>query len=140
MYYELHPEVPGGFGRDTVVNRLVTPPRIEFVHLVLDGWLGDDLLTCYPCYFITDGLRAALSETNLTGYQLQSIKTECSTQFRDLYGSRPVPTLHRIVILGKARIDDFGLNDKEDLIVSDRTFKLMKANGRLNNCEHRIIT
>lgn len=43
-YFYIEPEVAGGLGRNTVMNRAVHPPVVSKLHYHFDGWLGDVLL------------------------------------------------------------------------------------------------
>lgn len=41
-FFALEPEVAGGLGPNTVMDRSVHPPRVSHLHYVFDGWMGDD--------------------------------------------------------------------------------------------------
>ena len=43
-YYHLEPEVAGGIGERTVLDRSGPRLRATSLHYEFDGWLGDDLL------------------------------------------------------------------------------------------------
>jgi hypothetical protein len=52
-YFQIAPEVAGGWGRNTVMDRSIHPPHVTKLHFEFDGWLGDVLLESFPCYIIT---------------------------------------------------------------------------------------
>ena len=52
-YYVLNPEVLGGMGRDTVMESPTVGsylPHVKVLHVEISGWMGDDLLTNFPCF------------------------------------------------------------------------------------------
>ncbi len=73
-YFELEPEVVGGWGDSTDADVSVHPPRVKKLHYRFDGWLGDVLLESFPCFIITVAAAAALEEVKLTGYRLAPVK------------------------------------------------------------------
>jgi hypothetical protein len=42
--FKIHPEVPGGLGANTIYDKTTIPWKIEKLHVVIDGWMGGDLL------------------------------------------------------------------------------------------------
>ncbi|WP_231570837.1 hypothetical protein [Vibrio jasicida] len=58
--YLIEPEVPGGFGKNTLGRFDVHPPIVEKLHLEFDGWQGDDLLEAFPCFLVSEHLATAL--------------------------------------------------------------------------------
>ncbi len=55
-FYLLSLEVAGGWGPNTQVRRETHPPVVTHMHYEFQGWLGDDLLTTFPEFIITEGL------------------------------------------------------------------------------------
>ena len=51
-YYAIEPEVAGGLGPNTVMNRTLHPPAVSKLHYNLDGWLGDVLLETFPALLL----------------------------------------------------------------------------------------
>jgi len=66
-YYYIEPEVAGGLGNDTVMNRSVHPPVVTKLHYQFDGWLGDVLLESSPCFIVTELAKQKLQDARLTG-------------------------------------------------------------------------
>ena len=65
MFHTLEPEVAGGFGEQTILDNSTHPPDVKWLHYVLDGWLGDDILESFPCYIVTERLRRTPQPQNL---------------------------------------------------------------------------
>ena len=53
MRYTLEPEVPGGWGTGIEVDNSCHPPIVKRLHIEFDGWCGDELLECYPCFIVS---------------------------------------------------------------------------------------
>ncbi len=49
-YYQLEPEVAGGFGEQSVIDRSSGKMVVRKLHYEFDGWLGDVLLESYLCF------------------------------------------------------------------------------------------
>jgi hypothetical protein len=43
-YFYVEPEVAGGLGERTVMDRSTHPPVVKRLHYQLEGWLGDAIL------------------------------------------------------------------------------------------------
>jgi hypothetical protein len=126
-YYEIKPEVAGGFGRDTILDASTHPPRVERLHYELQGWLGDDILTTFPCHIVTDRLRRALEVLRPTGCEFADVKVTRSSTFHDIYGAREVPPFWWLKITGQAGVDDFGRSSRHRMVVSQRVFDLLSG-------------
>ena len=134
-YFYLEPEVAGGFGEGSVLDTSVHPPRVERLHYEFDGWLGDDLLTSFPCYIVTDRLKNELQRSELTGYELDRVKVTKSEFFGDMHpDAPPLPRFHWLKITGRAGIDDFGMAKDHRLVVSERALRVLRY-GQLSDCE-----
>ena len=73
-FYWLEPEVAGGWGLNIQVHRGTHPPVVTHMHYEFQGWLGDDLLTTFPEFVVTERLAVALESTTLTGFVLAGIE------------------------------------------------------------------
>jgi hypothetical protein len=124
-YYTLEPEVAGGLGRNTVMDRSVHPPMVERLHYELAGWLGDDLLETFPCFIVTNCLRERIADAGLTGTEFAPAEVTASQQFRDLYPTRDVPGFVWLKPTGRAGRDDFGMSHDHRLVVSARALKVL---------------
>lgn len=129
----LEPEVAGQLGPKTEMDTSTHPPRVDKLHLVFDGWLGDDLLEYFPCYVVTSKLKEALEREALTGIRFDSVEIERSESFVDTYGDRPLPGFHWMKIAGEAETADFFLEDNM-LVVSERGLSVLQK-CTIDNCD-----
>lgn len=132
-YYCLEPEVAGGLGADTVIDRSVSPTQIEQLHYVMDGWLGDGLLESFPSYIVTNALAHELNHWHPTGARLAKVKITKSPQFEELHPNRPLPEFMWLKVFGAAGKDDFGISVDNRLVVSERVLNILKSFG-LSHC------
>ena len=61
QYWLVSPEVAGELGDGTVMDTAVHPPWVSRLHHRFQGWLGDDLLECFPCFLTTARIEHAPS-------------------------------------------------------------------------------
>src|SRR5260370_29363285 len=108
-YYLVEPEVPGGFGDGTVLDRSGPYLKVTKLHYQFDGWLGDDFLTSHPCFFATRRLADEIRLNRLTGVTASPMETTRSITFETLYPGRQLPEFVWLKIDGKAGTDDFGI-------------------------------
>ena len=128
MYYRLCLEVSGGLGPRTVLDRFVHPPSVERVHLIFDGWLGDALVECFPCYFAARELVQELLRVNATGFQAAAAEVEASELFTELYPTRVLPEFLWLKIVGRrATNDDMYLSGDHRLCVSRKVLDQILA-------------
>ncbi len=133
MFYRLEPEVAGGLGGNTVMDRSVVPPRVERLHHVFQGWLGDELLETYPCFIASEQLATRLEAAGLSGYRWRPCEVTVSEEFPELQPDVTVPTFRWLDVFGKPRGDDFGLEPDGRLVVSDRALAVLRS-GQLEHC------
>jgi hypothetical protein len=125
-FYFLEPEVAGGLGEFTIIDRSVFPPAVTSLHYVFDGWLGDDILESFPCFIVTDRLASGLVERRFSGIALDTVHITVSAQFRQDHPDRQLPHFNWLRVHGRAQLDDFGLGEDNRLVVSERAFNLMR--------------
>jgi hypothetical protein len=138
-FYRIEPEVGGGLGPRTVIDRGISPPRIKRLHYIFDGWLGDALLESFPCFIITERLKSKLEDMDPTGGEFAEVEVTKSPEFEELYPNQSLPQFFWLKITGNAGKDDFGLSQDNSLVVSERILNTMK-NESLSHChitEHR---
>ncbi len=119
-YYILEPEVAGGIGPHTVMDRRTHPPVVSTLHYEFDGWLGDELLETFPCFIGTERIRDMIRENHFTGVEFASVEITKSDTFTELYPDRSLPNFVWLKVTGTAGTDDFGLEKKNRLVVSER--------------------
>ncbi len=129
-YHVVEPEVAGGWGPDTQFTRTPGQPVVVHkLHYVFDGWLGDQLLETSPCYIVTAALADRITQANLTGFVLDSVKISKSDQFESLYPGRELPDFRRFRVEGAAGQDDFGVTRDLMLVVSDTALATLQDVG-----------
>jgi len=133
-FYVIEPEVAGELGPGTEIDRSVHPPLVgRFEHL-FSGWLGDEILECFPCYLVTSRLGEAIVEHGLSGCRLGPVDVSRSEQFEELYPDQELPSFRRLVISGHAGQNDFGLASDYRLVISERAMSVLRA-GVISNCD-----
>lgn len=147
--YMIEPEVPGQIGEDTVyknydnIIKKGELPIITYMHLVLDGWLGDDILEVTPCFIVTERLKELISSKELTGCEFQEIKLSVSDEFKELYPNRELPKFYRMLpkgiisILGETYSNwngmDFSLSEKSYLVLSEKAKDILSSLNIINS-------
>lgn len=133
-FYRLEPEVAGGIGPGTVMDRSVSPPRIELLHYVFDGWLGDELLTSFLCFIVTEQLANELQRLNASGARFADVKITQSLLFEDLHPNKALPKFRWMQVFGTPGEDDFGISSDRRLVVSGTILNTLKLYG-LTHCD-----
>jgi hypothetical protein len=129
MYYQLKPEVAGGWGEGTEADTTFHPPKVKKLVYEFDGWLGDSIVTSFPCYLVTEELAQSINNAKLSGYELASCKITKSEIFDELYPNRELPMFLWFKVVGKAGVDDFGIGTNLMLVVSDEALAVLKMHS-----------
>jgi hypothetical protein len=130
----LSPEVPGGLGPGSIIDRSDHPPRVSRLAFIFDGWLGDDLVESFPVFLVTDALAKTLNNSELTGYLLKEADISVSEQFLEFYPNAPSPQFVWLDVVGDYCRDDFSLDSRARLVVSERAYQVLRT-ARLEHCE-----
>lgn len=133
-YFILDPEVPGGLGPNTLMDRSVHPPIITKLHFEMDGWMGDDIVQSFPCYLATERLKARMEEIKASGLTFAHAEITASDTFEVLNPARKLPMLFWMKISGEPGADDLGLTPDARLVASKRVLDVMNE-LQLNHCE-----
>ncbi|MCA3078639.1 MAG: hypothetical protein ING71_07625 [Rhodocyclaceae bacterium] len=133
-FFILEPEVAGGFGPETVLDRSVHPPRPTVFNYEFDGWLGDPLVETVANFVVTLSLRKNLEVARASGIAFGDVKISKSGEFEDLYPDTELPEFSWMQVSGSPGFDDFGLNSDHRLVVSGAALKILTDEG-MNNCE-----
>lgn len=136
-YYVLEPEVPGGLGSRTQMDRSLHPPIVARLHLVFDGWSGDQMVECFPCFLVTKALAESLLKEGISGFELAHAEVETSDQFHELYGDRQLPEFTWLRIVG-AEGDDFFLTSDHMLASSERAAGVILATSPMELTYSRL--
>jgi hypothetical protein len=105
--------------------------RVDFI---FDGCLGDELIESFPVFLVSDALAKVLDSTELTGYLLREADISVSEQFLELYPNASTPHFVWLDVVGDYCLDDFSLDSRARLIVSDRAYQVLLT-VRLEHCE-----
>lgn len=126
-YFSLQPEVPGGLGPNTVMDRSVHPPIVSRLHYVFDGWPGDELITSFPSYLVTEGLAAKLLAAGLTGFTVDDVEVTTSEEFRERHPGVQLPEYRWLKPTGVGGQDDFGTGERGRMVVSERALDVVRT-------------
>jgi hypothetical protein len=131
-YFYIEPEVAGGLGKNTVMNRAVNPPVVSKLHYHVDGWLGDVLLESLPSFIVTEGAKQQLQTIGATGARFDDVEVTTSDQFRQLYPNRQLPKFVWLRVEGQPGRDDLGTAPDGRLVASERALELLRKLGIAN--------
>ena len=90
-YFNVEPEVAGGLGSLTVMDRSVHPPNVSRLHYRFDGWLGDVVLEAFPCFIVSEAAKEKLESLGATGALFDTVEITTSEQFQEMYPNRKLP-------------------------------------------------
>ena len=133
MYFILQPEVAGGLGELTVVDRSKHPPVVTKLHYEFEGWLGDEILESFPCFIVTAELRKALETCAVTGCNFHGATISASPEFHEMYPNRRLPAFDWLKVYGTAGKDDFGLTTDGRLVISNAALAILQR-FRMEHC------
>lgn len=133
-YALLKPEVPGEWADGIVADTSTHPPRVSHLQIQMRGWLGDDLLTSFPSFFVTRRLADALRQSPFSGFMLAPMELVSSDIYKQIHPDQPLPACEWLQISGTPGVDDFGLTAQADLVVSGQALDLLRR-YHLGNCE-----
>ncbi len=136
-FYCIEPEVAGGWGKHTVVERTQGRPVIvRQLHYEFEGWLGDELLESTPCFIVSERMASEIEKARLTGAGFDQVEVTVSEQFRELYPNRQLPKFVWLKIEGNPGQDDFGNAPDGRLVVSQRALEVLQTVG----ISHALVT
>jgi hypothetical protein len=131
-FYVVEPEVAGGFGDHSVIDRSSGKMIVQKLHYQFDGWLGDELLESAPCYIASERMAREIERAQLTGVRFDEVEVTTSDQFKELYPNRQLPKFVWFKVDGNAGRDDFGMAPGLRLIVSEHALQLLTSVGISN--------
>ena len=133
MAYILEPEVAGGWGDETEVDTSCHPPKVRKLIYKFEGWLGDELLETFPCFIISQNLANLIKNSCLTGYTLGTVTIIKSEIFLELYPDIELPHFYWLQVNGAVGVNDFAINNKHFLQVSDAAFNVL-SQANIGHC------
>jgi hypothetical protein len=126
-YFFIEPEVAGGFGENTVIDRSSGKMVVRKLHYELDGWDGDVLLERCPCFIVTEDAKKKLQSIGATGIRFDEVEVTTSELYKELYSDQRLPKFVWLQIVGRPAQDDFGMAKGLMLVVSERALKVLKG-------------
>jgi hypothetical protein len=131
-YFYLEPEVSGGLGDDTVMDTDVHPPVVSRLNYEFDGWLGDVIVTSFPCYLVTEDAKEKILENGFSGATFDQVEVTTSELFEEMQPDLKLPPFVWLKVDGKAGHDDFGLAKDHRLVVSESVLDVLRPMGIAN--------
>ena len=128
-YYEVKPLVAGDLGDGTVMDTSIHPPIVSELHYHFAGWLGDSLVTSFPCFLVTEEAERALLAIGISGAVFADAEVTISEDFHRVQPDVVLPPFVWLKVGGKAGHDDFGINQNLNLVVSERAFDVFDELG-----------
>ena len=154
-YYIIEPEVVGEIGEKTTYsnyNEIIHKkdrPIISHLHIIFDGWLGDELLEVTPCFMVSERLMNEMISLGFSGCKFESLEMSFSNLFYDLYPNRKVPIFYRLLpqkiisieddLNTNSTLEDVMMSRKQYLIVSDRLKTYLFEHHYIENADCTII-
>lgn len=131
-YYQIEPEVAGGIGEHSVIDRSSGKMVVRKLHYYFDGWGGDVLLESCPCFIVTEAAKKTLQSIGATGIKFDKVEVTTSEFFQDRYPNRQLPKFVWLQIDGRPGQDDFGISQDLNLVVSERALEALRGLGISN--------
>lgn len=132
QYFYVEPEVAGGLGERTVMDRSAHPPIVNRLHYQLEGWLGDAILESFPAFVVTEDAKESLLGIGVTGATFDDVEVTVTDQFEELYPGRKLPLFAWLKPEGKAGRDDIGAAADGRLVLSQRALDTLSSLGISN--------
>ncbi len=125
-YYYVDAEVPGWVSNFSSQDDGET--AVEPLHLIFEGWMGDDIVTTSPYWFVTERLANTLGSSNLTGFRLEQVLVSPGDQYA-LAAKHSLPLdWMRLVPTGTLENnDDIALVDTTELAVSGEVLAIFRS-------------
>lgn len=129
QHFLLEPEVAGGLGPRTVMDRSIHPPRVDQLHYEFDGWLGDCIVESFPVFLVTEVARDALMAACVTGAVFAAAEVTRSKAYDDLHPDRPPPPFVWLKPVGRPGQADVGTAEDGRLVVSQAAMDVLRQMG-----------
>lgn len=131
-YFHMEPEVAGGLGEGTVMDRSVHPPTVSELNYEFDDWPGDAILEGFPAFVVTEVAAQALRAVGATGVDFGDVEVTVSGLHEDLNPGGVLPAFVWLKPVGRAGEDDFGVGSDLRLVISGRALDVLKGLGFAN--------
>ena len=131
-FFYMEPEVAGGLGENSILDRSVHPPLVSRLHYDLDGWLGDVILESFPVFIVTEETKNAILLANMTGCSFDDVEITTTENFREIYPEKELPSFAWLKPGQQAGQDDFSTAQDGRLVISGRALHLLQDLGADN--------
>ena len=129
-YYFLKPEVAGGWGGNIVFERSPSLGTVVLkLHYIFEDWLGDAIVKSSPCFIVTEAAAIEIQRNNLTGVTFDDVEVSTSQQFKMFHSDIILPIFKWLKVVGEPGRDDFGLEGRTKLIVSQNAIDILNELG-----------
>ena len=134
-YFALDPEVAGGLGPKSIVDRSRHAPIVTSLHYEFQGWLGDEIVTSFPCMLVTERVAAALEAADLSGLRFDDVLVTKDPQFDMFFPDKAaaLPRWRWLCPDGAPGASDLWQDNLADLIVSERALGVL-SKFQIDNC------
>jgi hypothetical protein len=92
-------------------------------------WLGDCIITSFPCFLILRSTARRIEELNFSGFRVAEAIVSEADEYRDINPDGVLPDLVWLQVDGTPGEDDFGLAGRASLVVSERVLAVLEADG-----------
>lgn len=133
-YYCIFPEVAGGMGKRTVIDRTGPQMAVRKLHYEFSGWDGDFLLKTSPCFIVARQLADSLRDGRVSGVEFDFVEISKNSQFRIFCEDRDLPQFEWMKVIGELGVDDIVITEFGRLTVSEKALDVFRS-FPLNNCE-----
>lgn len=130
-YIEIIPEVIVGLGERTVFKEKKAPfMTIITLHINLEDWLGDDLMTNSNNFIVTEKLKIGLEKSKFTGFTFENMEITKDEYFDNNYQlNKELPIFYWMKINGEMNIDFIHINPNNSrLMLSEELYNWLKKN------------
>lgn len=126
--YSIEPAVDGSRGELTEYEPGFEGRRLESFHMVLDAWLGDDLVTCTPGFAVTRKLADRLACSGLNGFELRDMYVSISVEGTESLrrNKTPIPDLVWLYLTGVPGVSDFAQDGDLLLVISEAALTVLR--------------
>jgi len=124
-YYVVDPDVAISIGENTVLDVSRHPPEVSVLHIIWEGWFGDDILQSFPVFVFTERLVQSVVESGLSGVNFQKLQISLSDQFRIMFPDVILPKIYWAKIDGVKEKADFFISEEYMLVISKKALDIL---------------